>query len=265
MAKKILVFVSLFFIAGCSWINNFIPIEVDKLIGEQFAAQMSYNPMQGKVLDSVSNKEVYQYLHKIKKNLLKSDQIKYKNDFVWKLHVIDNDSVLNAFCVAGGYIYVYTGIIKFLDSEAELAGVLAHEIAHADCRHTTMRMATQYGVSLMIGLMTGGDVSFLVEIARELLGLTFSRADEKEADEHAVAYMYSTPYDPRAVGGFFKKLVDKQKDSYIPEFLSTHPASENRVTDIEAKWKQLGAKEGKYFKEEHQKIVALLSKNNADF
>ncbi len=251
-----LIFLLLF--SSCSKINEFIPIDVDKLIGEQFAKQMQYNPMEGKILDKKTNLPAYQYLEKIKTNILKSDKIKYKQDFPWQLHIVENDSVLNAFCVAGGYIYVYTGIIKFLDNEAELAGVLAHEIAHADNRHSTMRMVSQYGISAIIGIATGGDMSFLVEIGRQLLGLTFSRADEKQADECAVSYLYATEYDPRAVGGFFKKLVAKQKSSYIPEFLSTHPASENRVEDIEQKWKELGSKEGKWFEKEHEAVKKLL-------
>ncbi len=257
-AKLFLPAVLILFVS-CSKVNDLIPIDVDKMIGEQFSNQMDYNPMQGKMLDRASNPEVYQYLEKIKLNILKSDKIKYKKDFAWKLHIIDNDSVLNAFCVAGGYIYVYTGIIKFLDSEAELAGVLAHEIAHADNRHTTMRMVSQYGMTAIIGLMTGGDVSFLIQLGRELLGLTFSRTDEKQADDCAVEYLCATNYDPRAVGGFFKKLVAKQKDSYVPEFLSTHPASENRVEDIQNQWKALGSKQGQLYEESHKKIVKLLN------
>lgn len=236
---------------SCSNSKDLIPIEVDLLIGEQFSKQMEYNPMEGKILDSATNPKVYQYIYSITHNILKSDNIKHKNDFKWQLKIIENDSILNAFCISGGYIYVYTGLIKFLDNEAELAGVLAHEIAHADNRHSIVRLVSQYGISTMIGLMTGGDVNFLVEIGSQLLGLTFSRADEKEADEYAVSYLYSTDYDARAVGGFFNKMVLKKKDNSIPEFLSTHPASENRIDDIMKKWKFLGSKEGKLFAENY--------------
>ncbi|MFN0050368.1 MAG: M48 family metalloprotease [Cytophagales bacterium] len=254
----IFIFLSLSLFSSCSKINDLIPIEADKLIGESFAKQMAFNPMEGKMLDKTKNPKVYAYLEKIKTNILNSGKVKYKNDFVWELHIIENDSMLNAFCISGGYIYVYTGIIKFLDNEAELAGVLAHEIAHADNRHSTMRLVSQYGLSAIISLMTGGDASFIIQIGRELLGLTFSRTDEKQADDCAVAYLYATDYDPRAVGGFFKKLVSKNKENTVPEFLSTHPASENRVEDIELKWKELGGKEGKLFENEHLEIKKIL-------
>jgi predicted Zn-dependent protease len=227
-----------------------VPIEVDQTLGEQFSAQMNSHPVHGEILDPVKNKQAYAYLEKIKSNILKSNDIKHRDDFKWELKIIKEDSTLNAFCVAGGYIYVYTGLIKFLDSEAELAGVLAHEIAHADCRHTTMRMVSEYGISFVISLMVGGDMTALVNIGRELLGLTFSRADEQQADEMAVTYLYDTQYDPRAVGGFFKKMIDR--DAKIPEFLSTHPASDNRVMDINDTWKKLGSKRGKYFESEYK-------------
>ena len=66
------------------------------------------------------------------------------------LRIIHDDSTLNAFCTPGGYIYIYTGILKFLDSEDEFAGVLGHEIAHADLRHSTRQMTKQYGVQILL-------------------------------------------------------------------------------------------------------------------
>lgn len=182
---------------------------------------------------------------------MQSDKILHKNDFVWKLKIIDDDSTLNAFCVAGGYIYVYTGLIHFLDNEAQLAGVLAHEIAHAANRHTTSQMASQYGLTLAIGMFLGTDASAIVEFGKNLLGLSFSREDEKEADACAVLYMSQTEYEPREVAGFFKKMISKNKDSPIPALFSTHPASANRVQDIEAEWKKTYGKAGKTFENEY--------------
>jgi beta-barrel assembly-enhancing protease len=254
------IFYSLFFVVtltSCSSFSELIPIEVDKMLGKSFALQIENSQIEGKILDSTQNQEVYKYLNKIKGNILNSGKILHKQDFVWKIKIIENDSILNAFCVSGGYIYVYTGIIKFLDSEAELAGVLAHEIAHADNRHSTMQLVSQYGLTAIVSLMTGGDLSYLVQIGRELIGLSFSRSDEKEADDCAVAYLNETKYDPRAVGGFFKKLVERKKDLKVPEFLSTHPASENRIQNIEQVWKELGSKQGKLFKQEHDYIKGL--------
>jgi len=72
---------------------------------------------------------------------------KHKDDFAWQVKIIDDPETLNAFATPGGYIYVYTGLIKFLDTEDQLAGVMGHEIAHADLRHSTRQMTSSYGVS----------------------------------------------------------------------------------------------------------------------
>lgn len=260
----IIVILALFF-QSCTKLTGFIPIDVDKAIGKNFAATFEYHPTSGKLLDSAQNKQIYAYLNQIKANLLISDKINYKNDFAWKLKIIEDDSTLNAFCVAGGYIYVYTGLIHFLDNEAQLAGVLAHEIAHADNRHTTSQMISQYGLTIAAGLIIGTDASAVVEIGKNLLGLSFSREDEAEADACAVLYMNQTEYDPREVGGFFKKMIEKNKDKPIPELFSTHPASENRVADIETAWKKLGSKPGKTFEKEYDKAKGYLKSNNTDF
>jgi predicted Zn-dependent protease len=240
--------------SNCTKLKDYIPLSVDLAIGKIFAEQAKFNSFQGKILDSTQYATQYQYLNNIKNQLLQSPDILHKNDFVWKLHIIQNDSTLNAYCVAGGYIYIYTGLIQFLDNEAQLAGVMAHEMAHADLRHTTLRMASEYGITALIALVTGGDVSLLVQLAKELLGLSFSREDEAQADLMAVKYMAATEYDPKSVGGFFEKLIKTKKDTYMLEFLSTHPASENRVKNIEKHWKDLGSPKGKLKEYEYAKF-----------
>ncbi|MDX2195363.1 MAG: M48 family metalloprotease [Cytophagales bacterium] len=251
---NIIIVAILIFFVSCKNIVNMVPAEFDKMIGQQFAAQSEMNPFGGEVLDRAKYAQSYKYLEKIKNHLLSSGKVKYKDDFEWNLKIIRNDSMLNAYCIAGGYIYVYTGIILFLDNEAQLAGVLAHEIAHADKRHTTRRIITSYGLGLAVYMILGTDFGILANITQELLGLSFSRADEAEADEAAVEYMYASPYDARSVGGFFKKMIDKHKDTKMPEFMSTHPSSEHRVDDIEKKWRDIGGKKGEYFAEEYKML-----------
>jgi beta-barrel assembly-enhancing protease len=253
-----LVFALCILISSCSRLKDFIPIEVDKAIGEQFDTQMSMYNYKGVVLSKIEHKEIYAYLDNIKSKILAAPTLKHKKAFVWQLKIIENDSILNAFCVSGGYIYVYTGLIKFLDNEAELAGVLAHEIAHADNRHSTAQLASQMGITLVLSLFIGNDVSFLVNIAKQLLDLSFSRADEQQADFCAVQYLSYTDYDARGVGGFFKKLISSKKDTKIPEFLSTHPASENRLEEIDANWKKMSGRKGKLFINEYQKAKIWL-------
>jgi predicted Zn-dependent protease len=129
---------------------NVFTLQQDIELGAKVAAEIDQNTKEYPLLDSIKYKEVYTYLYKVRDNILNSGKVDYKDEFKWRLRVIKNDSVMNAFCTPGGYIYIYTGILKFLDSEDQFAGVLGHEIGHADMRHSTRQMTTQYGLQFLI-------------------------------------------------------------------------------------------------------------------
>jgi predicted Zn-dependent protease len=147
---------------------------------------------------------------------------------------------MNAFALPGGNIYVYTGLLKYLDSEAALAGVIAHEIAHAEKRHATKRMTQYYGASILVSLILGKNPSQLSEIVSNLfVGAAFlanSRANEDEADASSVEYLRGTRYYPGAVKFFFEKMQADNlitgKSSKIEVFLSTHPDPIDRINTI---------------------------------
>ncbi|MFN3305674.1 MAG: M48 family metalloprotease, partial [Candidatus Kapaibacteriota bacterium] len=136
----------------------------------------------------------------------------------------------------GGYIYVYTGLLKFVDNEATLAGVLAHEVAHCERRHATQRLTKAYGVSLLLDVVFGKNPSKTEEIAANLLvGLAFlknSRDDEYEADEFAYEYLKSTIWYPGALIFFFDKIKQNEGNSFLEVLLSTHPLSEDRINRL---------------------------------
>ena len=122
-----------------------------------------------------------------------------------RTRIIHDDSTLNAFCTPGGYIYVFTGLIHYLDSEDQLAGVMGHEIAHADRRHSTDQMTKQYGISLLLSAI-GGDESAIAQVASGLLLLKYGRGAESEADEFSVRYLCPTEYNAAGGAGFFEKI-----------------------------------------------------------
>ena len=192
------------------------------------------------ILDSVQYHEAYAHIYRIRDNILNSGKVYYKNTFPWKVRIIRDDNTLNAFCTPGGYIYVYTGIIKYLDNETQLAGVMGHEIAHADRRHSAKQMVQQMGTQTLIQLLTSGTTQELATLGNNLLALKFSRTDETEADDYSVRYLLGTEYDPQGAKYFFIK-ISAQGQRSVPEFLSTHPNPENRVTNIENTWKCLGS------------------------
>jgi predicted Zn-dependent protease len=150
----------------------------------------------------------------------------------WELHIIENDSIQNAFCTPGGFIYVYTGLLNFVESEDELAGIIAHEVAHGDLRHSTDQLTKQYGIQVLIALLTDSDTRLLADIGANLVQLSYSRGDETEADQYAVRYLKDTPYNPTAFADFFQRMLEKDGDTGMFQFLSTHPDPGNRVEKI---------------------------------
>jgi predicted Zn-dependent protease len=261
MKYSIIVFILVLFVSSCGeeGVISYVSTDIDKMIGEKVKEQINNNPDQFRILDEDEYPKAYERLNHIKTEILNSGLVKHKDDFTWELKIVDDTSVLNAFCVPGGYIYVYTGLIKYLDSEDQLAGVMGHEIAHADLRHSTRQLIQSYGISLLIKFIFGYEGGGLINIAANLAGLKFSRSHESEADMQSVKYLYQTPYDARGVKGFFEKLNKENKNPQILEFLSTHPEPENRIQKIDDEFKLLGGKEGKIFSKEYEELKNSLN------
>lgn len=238
---------------------NLFTIEQDKALGAQVAHEIDSNTTEYPLLDSVKYKQVYAYIYKVRDNILNSGKVDLKNDFQWRLRIIHDDSTLNAFCTPGGYIYVYTGILKFLDSEDQLAGVLGHEIGHADMRHSTRQMTTMFGVQMLQDVILGNRDA-IKQITAALVGLKFSRKHETEADERSVMYLCPTEYNAAGGAGFFEK-IQAMGGARQPEFLSTHPDPGNRIEHFKNSKVTLGCTGSKDFKTEYKAMVALLPKN----
>jgi predicted Zn-dependent protease len=213
-------------------------INEDLQMGQASVQQIESNPTNYPILDSATNQVAYGHIYRIRNTILNSGKVYYKDEFPWRIRIIKDDNTLNAFCTPGGYIYVYTGIIKYLDNEMQLAGVMGHEIAHADRRHSANQMLKQYGVETLIQIFTNGSTQQIAQIGSQLLALKFSRTDETEADDYSVRYLLGTEYDPQGAKYFFEKISGSTR---VPEFLSTHPNPDNRVLNIEETWRCLGS------------------------
>jgi len=216
-------------------------IEDDIALGEQVAAQTdSTYRAQNQLLErsNPANQRAYQLLDNVVNRVLNSGELQYRNDFPWDVKIIKDDATQNAFATPGGHIYVYSGLIKFLENENQLAGVLGHEIAHADRRHTSRQLQQQYGISLLLSLVVGDNPGQLATIAANLGQLSFSRDFEREADQYSVIYLNKTTYACDGAAGFFIK-AQAQGQSNPPVFLSTHPDPGTRVQAIQTKAAEL--------------------------
>lgn len=204
----LLVFLSPFVYNSCDSNINIFSKSDDVQLGLDISNQIKGDPQQYPIYHGDASVKTY-INSRIFQNILASPQIKSKDIYNYQFEIINNDTVLNAFALPGGYIYVYTGLLKYLDSEASLAGVLGHEIAHAELRHSTQRLTAQYGVSILLNLVLGENPSQVAEIASNLfVGFAFlanSRSDESEADRTSLSYLKDTRYYPGGVKFFFEK------------------------------------------------------------
>lgn len=262
--KYLLISISVLVLTACGVVNeknkgkgiNLFSVQQDIELGAQVAGEIEADKAQFPVLDSAKNVQVYQYLYKIRDKILSTGEIDFKEEFTWRLRVIHDDSTLNAFCTPGGYIYIYTGILKFLDSEDQLAGVLGHEMAHADMRHSTRQMTQMFGVQLLLDVLAGDQVA-LKQITGALVGLKFSRSHETEADTKSVEYLCPLDYNAAGGAGFFQKIQD-MGGSNVPEFLSTHPDPGNRIENFQNNKVTMGCKGDRDYKSEYKAMVAKL-------
>jgi predicted Zn-dependent protease len=167
-----------------------------------------------------------------------------EDDYEWEFNLIENDSIVNAFCLPGGKVAFYTGILKLAETDDEVATVMAHEIAHATARHggermTQLLMYQLGGIALSEALKNNRDETIALAQAAYGVGATlayvlpYSRTHESEADHIGLIYMAGAGYDPRAAVDFWKKMQEYHAGQEPPEWLSTHPSSQTRIDDLE--------------------------------
>jgi beta-barrel assembly-enhancing protease len=255
---------------NCKTVRSaFMPgIDQDVALGLQTAAEVEGNLKDYPILSEKGNEQLYSYIRGLTNKIVYSGAVEHAKDFKWQVKIIDNPKVLNAFCAPGGFIYVYTGIIKYLDSEDQLAGVMAHEIAHADKRHSMQQYVdmslaagiTQIGFGILdkdtSKTTTSEQVAQTVAMfALQLGSLKFSRSHEKEADEYSVKYLCNTEYNAAGAAGFFEKIGNEGSP---PEFLSTHPNPANRVKDIHANKVKMGCTGSQNNISEYNRIKNLI-------
>jgi predicted Zn-dependent protease len=209
---------------------NFYSLDKEIALGKQMAQEVERD---SKI---VTDPVVSEYVNRIGQNLVRNSDAKVP----FTIKVIDSDEV-NAFALPGGFFFVNTGLILKADNEAELAGVMAHEIAHVAARHGT-RQATRgelfnYGTIPLIfmGGWTGFAVRQAASLAIPLGFMKFSRGMESEADLLGLEYMYKAGYDPTAFVDFFEKLetLEKKKPGTISKVFASHPPTEDRIRAVQ--------------------------------
>ncbi len=158
-----------------------------------------------------------------------------RQSVIYHYKVVDDHDTVNAFALPGGYIYVYTGLLRLAANEAELASVLAHETGHVAARHSAEHLSAAIGTELLLALVLGQSPGLAASLGSEVLkGAGFSQMsqrDEHEADALGIAFMSRAGYDPGAMAAFLRKL-DEQRErrpSSLSRLFATHPLTEDRI------------------------------------
>jgi len=205
---------------------NLSSIESDVRLGKQAAAEVERD------VQLINDPVITEYVNRIGQNIVKNSDA---TQFTFTFKVVDSDEV-NAFALPGGFAYVNSGLILTADDEAELAGVMAHEIAHVAARHASENNSK--GTLFQIGMipaiiLTGGVLGTAIQeisqIALPMGMFKFGRNAEKEADKLGLEYMYLTGYDPSATISFFEKLQAKESTRKVSSLFASHPPTPDRV------------------------------------
>ena len=197
----------------------------------------------------VTDPEITEYINRIGQNLVRNSD----SQVPFTIKVVDSDDI-NAFALPGGFFYVDSGLIQAADTEAELAGVMAHEIAHVAACHVA-RQNTRGQIMNLASLpmmMIGGPIGYAgyeaLSLGRPLTFLKFSRGFESEADFLGVQYMYKAGYDPQAFTSFFEKVkeMEKHKENVVAKAFETHPQTPDRIEKTQKEINTLLPPEAEY-------------------
>ncbi len=211
---------------GGRGLGNWYSLEGEIRMGKQYAMMVESSSKM------ITDPVVTEYVNRVGQNLVRNSDAQVP----FTIKVIDSD-VVNAMALPGGFFYVNSGLILAADEEAELAGVMAHEIAHVCARHATRQMtrANMANIGTIPLIFVGGGIGYAVRsavgIGLPLTFVSFQRGFEAEADYLGLQYMYKTGYDPQAFVAFFEKIqaLEKKKPGTLDKAFSTHPQTPDRI------------------------------------
>jgi beta-barrel assembly-enhancing protease len=159
-----------------------------------------------------------------------------KSPYKFSFHVLADPRTVNAFALPGGPVFITEGLLRLLKSEAELAGVLGHEVGHVIARHSSERLAKQQLTQGLLGALVVGSGDYstaqIGQMVGSMINMSYGREDELESDALGIRIMAEGGYDPRAMIRVMEVLAKASGGSRQPEFFSTHPAPENRTERI---------------------------------
>lgn len=220
-----------------------LPAEEEQRIGDELAADVK---RQENILD---DPQVQGWIQQVGERIVAAVPPDDRS-FPFEFTVIDDPETVNAFALPGGHIFVFSGLILAADSEAEVAGVLAHEVAHVTLDHPSQQLAAQVGVQTLRAIALGFEPGIVSELATGIAAqgylAAYSRQDESAADRYGLAYLAGAGYDPAAMASFFQTLerLHGQRPNLVERFFASHPDPGDRVQALERIAKEEGLRGG---------------------
>jgi len=182
-------------------------VEDHRIIGQTMITQIANMPGEFPILDSVEYENAYIYVNRLLSTLKLTAVVKHRNDYNWKVTILHDDRIRNAFTFPGGHIFIYTGLLKFLQAEHELMAVLGNEIAYADEEFSAIAMRDEYGGVFMGDITLGKKVPKLPEVVADFPKMKFDEDFVKEADQYAIELICPFQYD---INGLKRFLIRAQ-------------------------------------------------------
>ncbi|MDA1142295.1 MAG: M48 family metallopeptidase [Planctomycetota bacterium] len=215
---------------------------------EEKLGDTAFEQLKATTLDLIEDPALYAELAKLTDPLVKGIA---SQRYTFKFHITRNKQI-NAFAMPGGHVVIHTGLLLAADSPEEVAGVLAHEIAHVTRQHSLRKLFESAGIYIIVQTILGdasGLISVIADYGTFLANRKFSRDFEHEADNEGWAYLQRANIDPRGLAEFFKKLQQKkggviQTAEEATSILSTHPTDAERIGRLAEKWKKSDQKDG---------------------
>ncbi len=257
------ILIILFLASSCRKDNDNIIVHISKEdfsfedqkeIGETLKSLILDSPDQYKIVEEDQYPEFYNYLNTLMDMLSNTDLVENRSLFQWDATIIHDDAIRSAFITPGGHLFIYTGLLKFIRSESELVGILAHEINYADTNYLIERLKSEFGKEFIGDLLLGHDAPETRHIAHNIGDLVFSSDEVTRADHYSIDLI--CPFQYNALG-LYSFLENADRSDLEIQWLETRPGSSNRMGKIE-EWAANCGEEEQDFLERYDNFKKLL-------
>jgi len=237
--KSIAVFIfSCIFLSNCKK-NDDILVHVIKdeytfedqdEIGKTLKTLIVNSPDRYHILEQSENADFYKYVNTLMDMLANTDYVTNRVNFKWDVTIIQDDNVTTSFITPGGHLFIYTGLLKFINSETELFSILAHEVNYADSGNLMERLVSTFGKDVIGDLLLGYDIPTTRAVANSLENISYTEQEVLIADRYALNIICPFQYDAIGLKTFLERA---NSNSFEIQWLETHPSSITRIESIE--------------------------------